>query len=339
MSRRKWLKPLLGAAAGVLLITLMLPSRDHRHTPQPEYTTKMVPQQEKQLKKGMLALDLSATDTLTRMDARQDIQYVMRELNGKTADQKRQFTHTLQQSHSHLHTLQWIHIRDGKTNTYTGSKAQTSLLSHPQIQSSLAAARRSVTQNKSYESAAFQVEGGKYFVMAEPSADGTCGVAALVSQQVLRDVEKHQRKNLRLIPYPKEGSYKIESVHPDTLHDITVKTGHDNENASHYFENEIVVRFRHNPDSRQLQEIAADLHCEPGRKLGYTYVFHSDKMNFKELKQYFSRKWNPLYAEPHYMYLTNEKAPIKADSSIPNDLLFLAINGTCLLPKPTEVGN
>lgn len=51
MSRRKWLKPLLGAAAGVLLITLMLPSRDHRHTPQPEYTAKMVPQQEKQLKK------------------------------------------------------------------------------------------------------------------------------------------------------------------------------------------------------------------------------------------------------------------------------------------------
>ncbi|MBJ8191903.1 peptidase S8, partial [Bacillus cereus] len=79
MSRRKWLKPLLGAAAGVLLITLMLPSRDHRPTPQPEYTAKMVPQQEKQLKKGMLALDLSATDTLTRMDARQDIQYVMRE--------------------------------------------------------------------------------------------------------------------------------------------------------------------------------------------------------------------------------------------------------------------
>lgn len=322
MSRRKWLKPLLGAAAGVLLITLMLPSRDHRHTPQPEYTTKMVPQQEKQLKKGMLALDLSATDTLTRMDARQDIQYVMRELNSKTADQKRQFTHTLQQSHSHLHTLQWIHIRDGKTNTYTGSKAQTSLLSHPQIQSSLAAARRSVMQNKSYESAAFQVEDGKYFVMAEPSADGTCGVAALVSQQVLRDVEKHQRKNLRLIPYPKEGSYKIESVHPDTLHDITVKTGHDNENASHYFENEIVVRFRHNPDSRQLQEIAADLHCEPGRRLGYTYVFHSDKMNFKELKQYFSRKWNPLYAEPHYMYLTNEKTTADEDSSVPNDLLF-----------------
>ncbi|MBP1177301.1 S8 family peptidase [Paenibacillus sp. FSL M7-0802] len=322
MSRRKWLKPLLGAAAGVLLITLMLPSRDHRPTPQPEYTAKMVPQQEKQLKKGMLALDLSATDTLTRMDARQDIQYVMRELDGKTADQKRQFTRTLQQSHSHLHTLLWIHTRDGNTSTYTGSKAQTRLLSHPQINSSLAAARRSVMQNKSYESAAFQAEGGKYFVMAEPSADGTCGVAALVSQQVLRDVEKHQRKNLRLIPYPKEGSYKIESVHPDTLHDITVKTGHDNENASHYFENEIVVRFRHNPDSRQLQEIAADLHCAPGRKLGYTYVFHSDKMNFKELKQYFSRKWNPLYTEPHYMYLTNEKTPIKADSSIPNDLLF-----------------
>ncbi|ALP38367.1 serine protease [Paenibacillus sp. IHB B 3084] len=323
MSRQKWLKPLIGAAAGVLVITLMLPSRDHRHTPQPEYMEKMVPQQEKQLKKGMLALDLSATDTITRMDARQDIEYVMRELNGKTNDQKKHFARKFQQSHSHLHTLQWINTRDAKSSTYTGRKTQSRLLNDAQVKNSLTAARRSVLQNKSYESAAFQVEDRKYFVMAEPATDGTYGVAALVSQQVLHDVEKHQRKNLRLIPYPKEGSYKIESVHPDTLHDITVKTGHDNENASHYFENEIVVRFRHNPDQRQLREIAADLNCEPGRKLGYTYVFHSNNMNFKELKQYFSQKWNPVYAEPHYMYLTNEKKPVKAsDVSIPNDLLF-----------------
>ncbi|MCC3380052.1 S8 family peptidase [Paenibacillus farraposensis] len=322
MSRQKWLKPLLGAGAAVLLITLMLPSRDHRQTQQPAYTAKMAPQEEQQLKKGMLALDVSATDSLTRADARQDIQNVMRELHGKTADQKKRFTQKLQQSHSHIHTLQWIHGANGKSTTYTGSKAQTSLLNHPQIKSSLAMARRSVMQNKSYESAALQVDGDKYFVMAEPSTDGTYGVTALVSQHVLRDVEKHQRKNLRLVPYPKEGSYKVESVHPDTLHDITVKTGHDNENASHYFENEIVVRFRHNPDQRQLREIARDLHSEPGRKLGYTYVFHSDNMSFKELKQYFSSKWNPLYTEPHYMYLTNETKLLKPDGNIPNDLLF-----------------
>lgn len=53
----------------------------------------------------------------------------------------------------------------------------------------------------------------------------------------------HQLKNLRLIPYPKEGKYRVESVHTDNLKDITVKTGHDNENASHFYENEIVVRF------------------------------------------------------------------------------------------------
>lgn len=54
----------------------------------------------------------------------------------------------------------------------------------------------------------------------------------------------HQLKNLRLIPYPKEGKYHVESVHTDNLKDITVKTGHDNENASHFYENEIVVRFQ-----------------------------------------------------------------------------------------------
>ena len=35
-------------------------------------------------------------------------------------------------------------------------------------------------------------------------------------------VEDHQRRNLRLVPYPAEGNYKIESVKPNSTTDITV---------------------------------------------------------------------------------------------------------------------
>lgn len=78
-------------------------------------------------------------------------------------------------------------------------------------------------------------------------------------------------------------------MHADTLRDITVKTGHDNENASHYYENEIVVRFRDgHPRSSQLQTISADIHCAAPRKLGYAYIFRSSDMTYSQLKTYFT---------------------------------------------------
>ncbi|MFD1904817.1 hypothetical protein ACFSQ7_13390 [Paenibacillus rhizoplanae] len=75
------------------------------------------------------------------------------------------------------------------------------------------------------------------------------------------------------------------------MKDITVKTGHDNENASHYYENEIVVRFPNgHPTAAQLQTIAADIRCKEPRKLGYAYIFRSDKMSYSQLKTYFAKK-------------------------------------------------
>ncbi|MNO93267.1 Thermophilic serine proteinase precursor [compost metagenome] len=161
--------------------------------------------------------------------------------------------------------------------------------------------------------------------MAEPSSQESKGIIALISQQVLTEVSNHQKRNLRLIPYPKEGNYRIESVDTNTLRDITVKTGHDNEKASHYYENEIVVHFRDPISDKELMHISREINSKWVRKMGYAYVFHADQMNYTELKKHFTNKYNPNYVEPHYLYLTNEvnnERNTNITSTIPNDLLF-----------------
>ncbi|GJM72412.1 hypothetical protein HMSSN036_46280 [Paenibacillus macerans] len=120
-----------------------------------------------------------------------------------------------------------------------------------QLDTYVSYARKALNKAKSYESPVFPAKQPKYFVSAEPAKTGKKGVIAIMDAGILSRVEEHQHKNLRLIPYPKEGKFKVESVHADTLRDITVKTGHDNEKASHYYENEIVVTFDKKPARRK----------------------------------------------------------------------------------------
>ncbi|WP_442950439.1 S8 family peptidase [Paenibacillus sp. DMB20] len=189
-------------------------------------------------------------------------------------------------------------------------------------------------RGKSYASPQFSADGNPCFIIAELSPDGKYGAAALVNQKVLAQVKNHQKKNLRLIPYPKEGKFKVESVHSDTLRDLTVRTGHDNEKASHFYENEIVIRFQRQPTRQELVQISREISAQAPRKLGYAYIFRSDQMDFKRLHAYFTQKWSPVYAEPHYMYLTNgfglgtlendggNDESVAEKANIPNDLLF-----------------
>ncbi|KAF9115022.1 hypothetical protein BGX30_006420, partial [Mortierella sp. GBA39] len=148
--------------------------------------------------------------------------------------------------------------------------------------------KQQVKNHQMYQSPSFKMAGKQYFVIAEPSAKSNQSVIALMNQKILLDVENHQKKNLRLIPYPREGKFKVESVHADTLRDLTVKTGHDNENASHFYENEIVVRFRQDPSPDEMNRIKGDVKAESARKLGYAYVFRSSTMDYSQLKY----QWN-----------------------------------------------
>jgi thermitase len=272
----------------------------------------------------MLTQDVSATDHLNRVDVSTHLKGLLAKVHGASPKDVSVYAKRLQREHGHFAMLMWIDFRTNKTTTFKSSLPEGTDQEQKTLLRYLKTAKSAVKNHQSYESPTFMVGKEKYYFMAQRDREGTIGVIALINQKVLGKVADHQLKNLRLIPYPKEGKFRVESVHTDTLGELTVKTGHDNQNASHYYENEIVVRFPNgHPTRGQLQTIAADISCKEPRKLGYAYIFRSEKMNYNQLRTYFADKWHPEYMEPHYLYLTNDTVTENtADVVTPNDLLF-----------------
>ncbi|WP_339235991.1 S8 family peptidase [Paenibacillus sp. FSL R5-0517] len=320
MARPKWINWALAAGAGALALTLLLPT-SNRTEPKPSALSDSA-HEEHTSKQRLKVQDVKATDLLTRMDAKQHLSIMLEKTATMNAAQVNRYVNDLQGSHEHIRSIHLMNINGSFDKPLDKASTLGSKLEQQKLQHALNLAKKAVNKRQSFESSSFPLGKEKYFVMGQPSKDGKRAVVALFSQNVLNAVEQHQRKNLRMIPYPREGKFKIESVHPDTLNEITVKTGHDNANASHFYENEIVIRFRQDPSERDMRIIKSDLRMQSARKLGYTYVFRSEDMSYKQLHSYFESKWNPLYMEPHYMYLTNDTVTEQTDVTIPNDILF-----------------
>lgn len=322
MSRPKWINWAIAAGAGALALTLLLPT-SNRPAPEPSAMPD-APHEEHANKQRLKVQDVKATDLLTRMDAKQHLSLMLEKSASMNEAEFGRYVQDLQRTHDHIRSIDVLDSKGTVNKHFAKEPGKGSKVEQQKLEHSLNLAKKAVMKRQSFESSSFPLGKEKYFVMGLPSKDGNKAVVALFSQSVLNAVEQHQRKNLRMIPYPREGKFKIESVHPDTLNEVTVKTGHDNANASHFYENEIVIRFRQEPGERDMRIIKSDLRTQSARKLGYTYVFRSEHMNYEQLHSYFERKWNPLYMEPHYMYLTNGAAPEQTDTdvTIPNDILF-----------------
>ncbi|NOU83989.1 S8 family serine peptidase [Paenibacillus sp. LMG 31459] len=316
---------LVTAALTVVLLTFALRPEDSAISGTLRQASVPNPSQEKTIKKTALVQDVSATDRLNRVDVSKHLRTMLSDTHGASPEDISAYARNLQQGHGHITMLMLIDFRTQKTTTYKSSLPEGTEQENKQLLKYLNTAKSAIKGHQAYESPSFVIGSKKYYFVAQRDQEGQLGVIALINQKILDRVAQHQLKNLRLIPYPKEGKYRVESVHADTLQDLTVKTGHDNENASHYYENEIVVRFRSgHPTAGQLQTIAADIQCKEPRKLGYAYIFRSEKMNYSQLKTYFAYKWHPQYSEPHYMYLTNDTVSENTGANVitPNDLLF-----------------
>ncbi|WP_054956647.1 S8 family peptidase [Paenibacillus dakarensis] len=323
-SRHLW--TILGTAGvlGLFVIFLLTPDPNLPEQAVGPQTKKAPPKEEHRFKQTTLTGDLNATDHFSRMDAKQHLQLILEHDKHQQPEQVNQQVKDHQRTHDHFEKFIWYDLRNNKESAVNIKKtAAWTVQEKQQIDRYFKSARQSLKHGKSYESPKFKAADQLYFITAELSKDQKYGAAALINLKVLKEVTNHQKRNLRMIPYPKEGKFKVESVHSDTLRDITVKTGHDNEHASHFYENEIVVRFTKEPTELELKQISKEISCDAPRKLGYAYVFRSNRMDYKSLQTYFSQKWSTKYAEPHFMYLTNESSdPVTDNVNIPNDLLF-----------------
>ncbi|QYR20121.1 S8 family peptidase [Paenibacillus sp. sptzw28] len=312
--RRKLLGWSAVVAAAVFLIPLMpwFGAPDNVNRPADQTRTMSV-NQEHVMKMQTVKRDMEATALLCRTECARNFHKLMSKSTAHpTANGAENELSHMMKMHKQMVYVLWK--RGGKTLTKGNMPSAESKPLHQH----LAAAKASLKTGKAYSSPSFQTGNHRYVIITVPDQRKPGeGIVGILLQDIVAQVEHHQRRNLRVIPYPAEGNYRIESAAPNSTKDITVKSGEDNGNASHYRINEVVVRFQQPPSEADINRMKKDLSAISVRKLGYTYVFRSAKMEAETMMHYFRTSWSPQYVEPHYLYMTNDVTPI-----IPNDALY-----------------
>lgn len=331
MGRRRRLWP-VGMIAGIAVLTVplaLLLNRDAKEpVPAPgELNTLQARNHhaaaiERKHKQRILTNDVAATEALCRRQCRVDLEKLAGNLkkNGKTQATKSLVAESiaeLRRKRPHMHTIAWLPAgKEGQT-VQIGSIDNGS----PGMKEAWKQAKLAVSQGKKYESDAIKSEDGStYFVIGVPADNGDGGsLISLVHQDVLQHVERHQSRNLRLQQFPdEEKRFGIRAVDPKTGQEVDVDSAEENEGISHYRKGEVVVRFQSDPSEAELSHILEDIGTASVKKLGFAYVFDSKRMSTQELLDYFEDK-NIRYAEPHYLYVTNETANA---ATVPNDELY-----------------
>lgn len=263
------------------------------------------PAEEIKIKQATLSQDMKLTDDLCRSQCSLELRRVLSQAEHQSTDTKQKGLQTLQQEHPHMQKLYWVTKSEPMDQGMQAGHLDDTLrtLAEPE----LIKAKQQTDQGSSYQSAPFEHNGEIYFVLGVPSGNSDAAMLGVVKQTILKQVEDHQLKNLRIVTYPADNRYKIESVDSKTLKDVKVNHPEENEGTSHFHVNQVVVRFNHEPSSADLAKIEKDIGTTHYRKVGYTYVFESQQMEAKQLMNYF-RQWNVAYAEPHFLYLTNSEA-------------------------------
>ncbi|RED64230.1 S8 family peptidase [Cohnella phaseoli] len=326
MRRYAWAGIAFGIAA-VLLAIPLLPSFTHRGSRDSAPPPSALPpaRAEASYKLQTMKNDMQATERLARAQVAKDFRVFLTQSRLGSPSNNQSELSAFLQKHPEIVYAEWKH---------RGGAAKAGKLKAGEIKeasSYLAQARAAVRKSRSFSSPVFQAKEKSYFAIGEHSEKNS--IVAVVSAEVIQAVERHQRRNLRLIPYPPEGRYRIESVVPGTNAETTVRNGEDNGNASHFSIDEVVVKFRKPLTEKQLLQLRKELDLTVVKQTRSIYVFRSKKHDTGELKAYFKREWNPVFVEPHYLYLTNEvharETTVKAaednageEALIPNDTLY-----------------
>ncbi|NBD22837.1 S8 family peptidase [Paenibacillus glycinis] len=319
MTRRKWIGWFAVLAALAFLIPLTPWFSGPAKAPQKNaQVSTMNAHKERQMKLAAVKSDMDATALLCTTECARNFQKLIR--HEAAMPMNKQHLRHMMNMHKQMVYVWWHH--------QGGSIAEGDKPNSAKLNGLIREAERQVMAGKNYASPALQANGHRYMVIGEADkqhqGDGIVGV---LLQDIVMKVEGHQRRNLRLVPYPAEGKYKIESVRPNSTTDITVDSGEDNGNASHYHINEVVVRFKQHPTAGEMARIQQDITAISARKLGYTYVFRSRAMEADDMMRYFKSNWNVAYVEPHYLYMTNDLPGVSMaadpDAALtPNDALY-----------------
>ncbi|MFC4778502.1 S8 family peptidase [Paenibacillus sp. GCM10023252] len=312
--RTRWVGLLSVLAAAVLLLpqTRLLDTKPDGNSREQQVRSE---QQEQSAKLAAVDQDKEATAMLCMTECTKDFRRMMAQTTSGSSRAK--MVDHMMSSHQHMHYVSWI---AGSRSVHKGKLPPTK---SGTASSYVTAAAARVKQGGKYESPVFQGDdGSSYMVLGVPDQRSKgMGIVSVVMQDIVKQVEAHQRRNLRLVPYPHEGNYRIESVDPNTNQDIHVQSGEDNGNASHYHVKDVVVKFTQPLSKQDLNKIQYEIRAISTRQLRDHYIFRSQDMDARQLVDYFNEVWKPAYVEPHYLYMTNETAQ-EQQAIVPNDLLY-----------------
>ncbi|BBW95992.1 S8 family peptidase [Geobacillus icigianus] len=88
---------------------------------------------------------------------------------------------------------------------------------------------------------------------------------------------------------------------------------------SHYFANDIIVRFRTMPTDRELAQMEAAVAGRLVQQLDHVFVFRSRERTYEEMRRYFRAIPAVDYCEPNYIYMQND---LREAVERPNDSFY-----------------
>ncbi len=336
MRAKNW----VAAITVIAFIAVLLPQTqlgNKTRQPAPQLHAKMMPEQEEDAKVKTMKRDMDATAQLLQDETKKDLLQLLSKTRANTgknvAANHNTIKHALQELHQEHPYIAYTEYHGKNLSTKIVAYGKLPVSKESSAERFQSEAEQALTASTPYISELFYSDTGSLFrliAVPDPLAPGT-GALAVIQKDVIKSVEAHQKRNLRLIPYPDEGNYRIESVLPNSTVDIAIVDGEDNGNASHYYINDVAVHFKQPLTEVQLQQIKTDIEATSVQHLNENYVFRSKSMDAKKLIAYFEKNWKAAYAEPHYLYMTNDAVKEQFTQStqneqpqtiIPNDVLY-----------------
>lgn len=294
----------------VLCIVLLIPINPIVH-----------PNEEINLKQSILQRDVEQTRELCRTQCRNDIIEALDHQDFVNHSKIQSSFHAMQKKHPHMIQLSWVNSsQELEKGIHSGSIPKELETLSLTFKKDALYMLESQQREKIYQSPSLHYNNEEYFVMGAAVNEHGPYLISLVHQNLLKQITIEQQKNLRIVPYPSDKRFKIESVDSSTLNRVQVDNAEENEGVSHFHNEQVVVKFKEEPTQQQITQIQKEIESSKMKKMGYTYVFQSKKMNTKQLIGYF-QKWEIQYVEPHYLYLTNEQTAVSQEIT-PNDALY-----------------
>lgn len=135
-----------------------------------------------------------------------------------------------------------------------------------------------------------------------------------------KNASQNKPSQNKTVPSEQAAYYKINNVGKvkdirkkleESTHIVTIH--HNSKDKSHYVKNEVAVKFIRHPGESELKKIASAINGKESEHHSNICVFKSKSLSTHQLIDFFSKRKDVQYSEPHYLLLPNV---------IPNDTYY-----------------